>query len=56
MSSNNNDGGTVSSGIGVGNVIAAIISFAKWHSIGWCILHGFLGWIYIIYYLFVYWN
>ena len=38
-------------GIGIGAVIAAVISYAKWQSIGWAILHAFCGWLYVIYYL-----
>ena len=41
-------------GIGLGTLIAVIISYVKWHSIGWMILHGLLGWIYVIYYLIKY--
>jgi len=41
----------VGTGIGLGSVIAVIISFVKWHSILWAIVHGLLGWIYVIYYL-----
>lgn len=37
-------------GIGFGCALAAIISYVHWHSIGWAILHGALGWIYVIYY------
>ena len=37
-------------GVGFGTLIAAGISYLKWHSLGWMILHGFLGWFYIIYY------
>lgn len=40
----------VSSGIGFGTIMAAIISWLKWHSIGWVILHGLLGWLYVIYF------
>jgi len=39
------------SGIGIGTVIAIIVSWTANHSIWWCILHGFLGWLYVIYYL-----
>lgn len=42
------------SGIGYGAVLAMIISYVKWQSIGWAILHGLLNWIYIIYYLIKY--
>lgn len=48
---NNYSGG---GGIGIGTVIAAILSWSKWHSIGWAILHGILSWVYVIYYLIVY--
>ena len=41
-------------GIGLGAVLAVVISYVKWHSIGWAILHGILGWIYVIYYLIKY--
>lgn len=41
-------------GIGLGNIIAVVLSFRKWHSIGWAIVHGSLGWLYVIYYLFTY--
>ncbi len=38
-------------GLGIGNVIAAIVSWVTNHSIGWCIVHCLLGWFYVIYYL-----
>ena len=41
-------------GIGLGSLIAVIISWVHWHSIPWMILHGFLGWVYVIYYLIKY--
>ena len=37
-------------GIGIGTVVAMIISYMKWHSIGWMIVHGIFGWFYVIYY------
>jgi hypothetical protein len=37
-------------GFGIGTIIAAILSWLKWHSIGWAIIHGLLGWLYVIYY------
>jgi hypothetical protein len=49
---NNNTTQTV--GIGLGNVIACIVSFTKWHSILWALVHGWLGWFYLIYYFFTY--
>lgn len=41
-------------GIGMGAVLAMIISYAKWQSIGWAILHGALNWAYVIYYIIKY--
>ena len=40
--------------IGLGNLIAVLISWTTWHSIGWVIAHGLFGWFYVIYYLFTY--
>jgi len=36
--------------INMGMVLAMIISYTKWKSIGWAILHGMLNWGYVIYY------
>ena len=41
-------------GIGFGCALAMIISYVNWHSIGWALLHGMLGWIYVIYYVIKY--
>lgn len=41
-------------GIGFGCALAMIISYVNWQSIGWAILHGLLGWIYVIYYVIKY--
>lgn len=40
--------------IGMGAAIAIVISYVKWHSIGWAIFHGILGWVYVIYYVIKY--
>jgi len=37
-------------GIGLGTVIAVVISWTTWHSVVWVIIHGLLGWIYVVYY------
>ena len=34
----------------LGISLAAVISYTNWHSIPWAMLHGFLNWIYVIYY------
>ena len=41
-------------GVGLGCVLATVISYVNWQSIGWAILHGVLGWIYVIYYVIAY--
>lgn len=41
----------VGSGIGLGTIIAMIISWSVNASIIWAIVHGFFGWLYVIYYL-----
>ena len=45
---------TVKSGISFGTCLAMIISYTAWKSIFWAIIHGVLGWIYVIYYIFKY--
>lgn len=37
-------------GITFGAALAMVISYVHWHSIGWAIFHGLLGWVYVIYY------
>jgi hypothetical protein len=41
-------------GIGFGAVLAMVISYVEWHSVGWAILHGALNWIYVVYFLIKY--
>jgi hypothetical protein len=38
------------SGIGLGSVIAAVLSYSVNKSIGWAIVHGVFSWFYVIYY------
>jgi len=38
----------------IGSVVAMIISFTTWHSVIWMLIHGFFGWVYVIYYILVY--
>ncbi len=44
---------SVKTGISFGTALAMVISYANWHSIGWAIFHGLLGWIYVIYFALV---
>jgi len=53
MSNNSNSTG---SGFGIGAVIAAVLSYTTWHSIGWAILHTLFGWAYVIYWMIFYWD
>ena len=34
-----------------GMMLATVVSYVNWHSIGWAILHGLLNWVYILYYI-----
>lgn len=45
---------SVKSGISFGSALAMVISYVTWHSIGWAIVHGLLGWIYVVYYIIKY--
>lgn len=38
-----------SGGIGLGTLVAAFVSWMQWHSIGWMLIHGFLGWFYLFF-------
>lgn len=35
--------------IGIGAVIAVVVSWMTNYSILWCIIHGFCGWFYLLY-------
>ncbi len=39
----------VKSGIGFGSALAMVISFSVNQSIVWAMVHGVLGWIYVVY-------
>jgi hypothetical protein len=36
-------------GLGFGSMLAIAVSYSTNSHIGWAILHGLLGWLYIIY-------
>ncbi len=40
-------------GIGLGTIIAVVVSWSRNKSILWAIIHGLLGWLYVIYALLV---
>ena len=42
---------TVKSGVSFGSALAMVISYTAWKSIIWAIIHGLLGWIYVVYYV-----
>jgi hypothetical protein len=52
--SDNSSRSVRSGGIGIGCILALILSVMKWHSVGWAIVHCFLGWFYVIWYVCVY--
>lgn len=37
--------------VSLGAILAVVISYVKWGSIGWAILHGALNWFYVLYYI-----
>lgn len=39
--------GTVS----LGTSLAVVLSYLKWKSVGWAILHGVLSWAYVLYFV-----
>ena len=42
---------TVWKGVSFGSVLAMVIRYCNWHSVGWAIVHGLLSWVYVIYYV-----
>lgn len=45
---------TARSGISFGCALAMVVSYTTWHSVGWAIFHGLLGWLYVIYFVLCY--
>lgn len=45
---------TIKKGISFGSCLAMVISYTAYKSIGWAILHGLFGWLYVLYYLIKY--
>lgn len=41
----------ITNGIGLGSVIAGVTSWERNKSVLWAIIHGFLSWIYVIYFV-----
>lgn len=37
---------TLKSGVSFGSALAMVISYANWHSAGWAVVHGLMGWLY----------
>jgi len=54
MAHNHASNEVVKKGISFGACLAMVISFVTWKSVFWAILHGLLGWIYVVYYLIKY--
>ena len=48
MSSRSNAAG---GGIGLGSILAVVLSWSANHSVLWAVIHGFLGWLYVLYYV-----
>ena len=47
---NDRGGGAAKAGIGLGSAIAVAVSWSINKSLVWAIIHGVLGWLYVIYY------
>lgn len=45
---------SASGGISLGSVVAGILSWMKWHSVGYAIIHAICGWLYVVYYILKY--
>ena len=43
-------GHAASAGVGLGSAIAVAASWSLHKSLLWAVIHGFLGWFYVIYY------
>lgn len=41
----------ITKGISFGAVLAMVISYVKWQSIGWAILRSLLNWVYVMYFV-----
>jgi p-aminobenzoyl-glutamate transporter AbgT len=39
------------SGIGLGTILAVLLSWSVNHSILWVIIHGIFGWFYVLYHV-----
>ena len=46
-----NVGTAAKTGLGFGAVLAMIMSWTLHQSLIWVLIHGLLGWIYVVYYL-----
>ncbi len=49
--SRNYKGEVAKSGISFGCALAMVISFTTKKSVLWAIIHGILGWLYVLYYV-----
>ncbi len=47
---NERGGSAAKAGIGLGSAIAVAVSWSINKSLVWAIVHGVLGWLYVIYY------
>jgi fucose permease len=47
---NQTQSAVIENGVGLGAVIAVVVSWHRNRSILWAIIHGILSWIYVIYY------
>jgi hypothetical protein len=43
--------GRVRNGVGLGTIIAVVLSWSRNQSVLWAIIHGILNWLYVIYFV-----
>ena len=53
MSQSGSSHTAVNAGVGMGSLLAGLISWSHTQSLGWTFLHAIFGWIYVIYALIV---
>jgi hypothetical protein len=54
--SNNNATSSGGGGCAIGGIIAAILSWQTFHSLGWAVIAFLFNWLYVIYWMLKYWQ
>lgn len=51
MAKGNSTNAAAGAGIGLGAVLAVVMSWTANKAVLWALLHGVLGWLYVVYYI-----